>query len=166
MFSLTHLIFNFFQSGPLKAIAYLKTDEIEGNITLTQRSCTDSLLVDVSIIGLSPGDHGFHVHEKGDISGGCASTGGHYNPDKLDHGDIKDAIRHVGDWANVKADGTGVVKTQFTDTVASLYGPKSIIGRAIVVHTGPDDLGKTEHPDSKKTGNAGGRAACGVIGLL
>lgn len=34
-----------------------------------------------------------------------------------------------------------------------------------MVHSGTDDLGKTDHPDSKKTGNAGGRPACGVIGI-
>lgn len=93
------------------------------------------------------------------------STGGHYNPDKLNHGGPHDHIRHVGDLGNVVADSNGVVSTVFSDSVISLFGTRSIIGRAIVVHSAEDDLGKSEHPDSPKTGNAGGRLACGVIGI-
>lgn len=144
----------------------LKSEAVNGNVTLTQKSCTDPLHVEVALTGLSPGYHGFHVHEKGDLSGGCGSTGGHYNPDKVDHGDIHDEVRHVGDWANVEAGVDGIVSTTFTDKVATLYGPRSILGRAIVVHEKVDDLGKTDHPDSRKTGNAGGRLACGVIGIV
>lgn len=94
------------------------------------------------------------------------STGGHYNPKKSNHGAREDEIRHVGDLGNVVADANGVVSTSFSDNVISLFGSQSIIGRAIVLHAGVDDLGQTDHPDSKKTGNAGGRAACGVIGIL
>ena len=46
-----------------------------------------------------------------------------------------------------------------------MFGEYSIIGRSVVVHANEDDLGKTDHPESKKTGNSGPRVACGVIGL-
>lgn len=83
---------------------------------------------------------------------------------QLSHGALTSDMRHVGDLGNVIADENGVVSTTLTDSLLTLSGARSIIGRAIVVHTGEDDLGLGGHPDSKKTGNAGGRAGCGVIG--
>ena len=53
----------------------------------------------------------------------------------------------------------------FIDKQVSLYGEYSIVGRSVVVHAQEDDLGRTDHPDSKTTGNSGARVACGVIGL-
>lgn len=47
----------------------------------------------------------------------------------------------------------------------SLSGSRNIAGRGVVVHEDIDDLGKGTHADSKKTGNAGGRFACGIVGL-
>ncbi|XP_053689934.1 uncharacterized protein LOC128738652 [Sabethes cyaneus] len=150
-----------------KAFAFLQgTSGVTGNVTLSQPSCTEPVFIEVNVIGLTPGKHGFHVHEKGDLSDGCASTGGHYNPDKVTHGAPDDQVRHVGDLGNILADENGIAKTSFSDTVVSLYGTRSVVGRAIVVHSGVDDFGKTNHPDSLKTGNAGGRVVCGVIGIL
>lgn len=85
---------------------------------------------------------------------------------QVTHGAPNDEVRHVGDLGNILTDENGIAKTSFSDTVVSLYGSRSIIGRAIVVHSGVDDFGKTNHPDSLKTGNAGGRVVCGVIGVL
>ncbi|CAD7088192.1 unnamed protein product [Hermetia illucens] len=154
------------ESKELQAIAVITGSEgkVRGNVTFTQQNCDANVHVFVTIEGLTPGPHGFHVHEKGDLSNGCTSAGSHYNPDKLSHGAPTSDMRHVGDLGNVIADENGVVSTTLTDSLLTLSGARSIIGRAIVVHTGEDDLGLGGHPDSKKTGNAGGRAGCGVIG--
>lgn len=152
---------------PRKAIVYLQgTSGVNGNVTISQSSCTEPVFIEINALGLTPGKHGFHIHEKGDLTDGCASTGGHYNPDKVSHGAPNDQVRHVGDLGNIVADENGIAKTSYSDTVVSLYGARSVIGRAIVIHAEADDLGKTNHPDSLKTGNAGGRVACGVIGIL
>ncbi|XP_023301605.2 extracellular superoxide dismutase [Cu-Zn] isoform X2 [Lucilia cuprina] len=152
----------------IEAIAYVSSpnsNQVNGNVTFIQNACGENVHVRVFITGLTPGKHGFHVHEKGDLTNGCLSMGGHFNPDKMDHGGPGDEVRHVGDLGNIEANENGVVDTTFTDHLISLTGPRTIIGRGLVIHDNVDDLGKTTHPDSKKTGNAGGRAACGVIGV-
>jgi Cu/Zn superoxide dismutase len=60
---------------------------------------------------------------------------------------------------------TGVAETTIVDNQIPLTGPNSVVGRAFVVHELKDDLGKGGHELSLTTGNAGGRLACGVIGL-
>jgi len=154
------------EEKPVKAVAYLTGANIKGVVYFTQSACGQPVLVDVNITGLTEGEHGFHVHEKGDLTDGCTSLGAHYNPDKLNHGARQDEIRHIGDLGNVRADGTGTAKTIFSDSLITLTGPRSVIGRGLIVHQDVDDLGKGGHPDSLKTGNAGARAACGVIGYL
>ncbi|XP_036219394.2 extracellular superoxide dismutase [Cu-Zn] [Bactrocera oleae] len=153
------------KSATMEAIAYLAGTTVKGNVTFIQNGCSENVHVKVYLEGLAPGKHGFHVHEKGDLTGGCLSTGGHFNPDKMDHGAPGDEVRHVGDLGNVEADANGIVDTTFTDHLISLTGKRTIVGRGLVVHELTDDLGKGTHPDSKKTGNAGGRLACGVIGV-
>ena len=63
------------------------------------------------------------------------------------------------------ADPFGNAYMCFSDKLISLYGEYSIVGRSVVVHAQEDDLGKTNDPESLKTGNSGARVACGVIGL-
>lgn len=67
---------------------------------------------------------------------------------------------------NVESDGNGHVNMTFTDPIISLIGDRSIIGRSVVLHEGMDDFGLGNTADSKKSGNSGGRQACGVIGIM
>jgi Cu-Zn family superoxide dismutase len=115
--------------------------------------------------GLKPGLHGFHVHEFGDGTNGCMSAGPHFNPFGKEHAGPEDADRHVGDLGNVTATDDGIAKVNISDKHISLSGNLSILGRTLVIHADPDDLGRGGHELSKSTGNAGGRLACGVIGI-
>jgi Cu-Zn family superoxide dismutase len=129
---------------------------VKGLVTFTVKG--DVVVVNASITGLTPGKHGFHIHEKGDCSApDGSSAGGHFNPTHMKHGAPTDAERHVGDLGNVVADEKGNATLVWNDKVIKLSGPNSIIGKGVIVHAGEDDL------KSQPTGNAGARVACGVI---
>lgn len=81
------------------------------------------------------------------------------------HGAPTDVERHVGDLGNIVANHQGVATINFVDKIIDLEGAHNIIGRAVVVHENEDDLGKGGFTDSLTTGHAGGRVACGVIGI-
>lgn len=148
----------------LKAVCVLKGDAgVGGAIHFVQTG--DTVHVSGSVTGLAPGQHGFHIHEFGDTTNGCVSAGAHFNPTKRTHGAPADEERHVGDLGNVLADADGKATVDITDRLISLSGPNSIVGRSLVVHADVDDLGRGGHEFSKTTGNAGGRLACGVIGI-
>ena len=136
------------------------SDDVKGSILLIQAPGTPTLIKG-TITGLKPGLHGFHIHEFGDMSDGCKSMGGHYNPDGVDHGHLGDG--HVGDLGNITADKNGQAKFTIRADRVDLIGDRSVVGRGIVVHADEDDLGKGGDDESLKTGNAGDRLACGVI---
>ncbi|CAH1756776.1 24812_t:CDS:2 [Entrophospora sp. SA101] len=153
----------------IKAVAVLKGDNPSitagGTVTFEQESADKDVFIKIDLKNLKPGNHGFHIHEYGDNTNGCTSAGGHYNPDEKLHGarqDIKN--RHVGDLGNVLVGPDGTVKDSFSDELIKLIGERSVIGRTVVVHADPDDLGKGGVELSLTTGNAGARLACGVIG--
>lgn len=151
----------------VKAVAVLRGDsDVKGVVNFEQKSEDDYTHISWEITGNDPNAlRGFHVHEFGDNTNGCTSAGPHFNPFKKDHGAPEDDTRHVGDLGNVTTDGSGVAKGEKKDLLVKLLGENSILGRTVVVHAGTDDLGKGGHADSLKTGNAGGRPACGVIGV-
>ncbi|KAM7309134.1 superoxide dismutase [Cu-Zn] [Ixodes scapularis] len=150
----------------VKAVCVLKgSEKTTGTVYFTQAGPNQPVVVTGEITGLDQGLHGFHVHEFGDNTNGCTSAGPHFNPLGKEHGAPTDTNRHVGDLGNVIAGDDGVAKVAITDSQISLSGPHSIIGRSVVIHADPDDLGKGGHELSKTTGNAGARLACGVVGV-
>ncbi|XP_064089507.1 LOW QUALITY PROTEIN: superoxide dismutase [Cu-Zn]-like [Macrobrachium nipponense] len=126
------------------------------------------VLISGTVTGLTPGFHGFHVHEVGNTGGACAAAGPHFNPLMRKHGSPKDFNRHAGDLGNIEADQYGQATIHFVDEHISLDpSSQTYIGnRAVVVHAKEDDLGRGGNADSLSTGNAGGREGCGVIEVL
>ncbi|KAG0587381.1 hypothetical protein KC19_2G160500 [Ceratodon purpureus] len=151
--------------APVKAICVLKgSTEVTGTISFVQEG-TDPTTIEGEIKGLKPGKHGLHIHALGDTTNGCTSTGPHFNPSNVEHGDIEAEVRHAGDLGNVVAGDDGIVKFKLKNNLLHLSGENSALGRALVVHEDPDDLGLGGHEQSKLTGNAGARLACGIIGF-
>ena len=101
----------------------------------------------------------------GNLTQGCVTAGPHWNPKGVTHGGPGKEIRHAGDLGNIEADENGVGKMDVVDEHITLTGAENAIGRSCVCHAKPDDLGEGGDEESKKTGNAGARLACGVIGL-
>ncbi|XP_023335406.1 superoxide dismutase [Cu-Zn] [Eurytemora carolleeae] len=149
----------------VKAVCVLKGEVVNGTVHFEQEG-DGPVTLSGELTGLSDGLHGFHVHQFGDNTNGCMSAGPHFNVDGSEHGAPTDAkgARHAGDLGNVTAEG-GVAKVEISDAMISLSGENSIIGRTMVIHADEDDLGQGGHELSKSTGNAGARAACGVIGI-
>ncbi|XP_029555264.1 superoxide dismutase [Cu-Zn] [Salmo trutta] len=150
----------------LKAVCVLKgTGEVTGTVFFEQEGDNTPVKLTGEISGLAQGEHGFHVHAFGDNTNGCMSAGPHFNPHNKTHGGPNDDVRHAGDLGNVTAGADSVAKINIQDEILTLTGPHSIIGRTMVIHEKADDLGKGGDEESLKTGNAGGRQACGVIGI-
>jgi Cu-Zn family superoxide dismutase len=128
-----------------------------GMVTFTQQG--DKVTVSAKVTGLTPGKHGFHVHEKGDCSAPDAtSAGAHFNPTNKPHGSPNAPDHHAGDVPMLEADASGSA-TLMTDLagLAIGSGATDIVGKSVVVHKDPDDY-KTQ-----PAGNSGARVACGVI---
>ena len=159
--SLAFITSSGFAQEPSKAIAVLHPthgNHVEGTVTFTKSGNEIKIVADVT--GLTPGKHGFHIHQYGDCSSPEGnSAGGHFNPTNSPHAGHDAAERHVGDLGNLEADASGKAHLELTDSMMTMSGEKSIIGRGVIVHEKEDDL------KSQPVGNAGGRLACGVIGI-
>jgi Cu-Zn family superoxide dismutase len=142
-------------------IAPTQGNTVTGSVALSTSS--EGVHITGSIQGLKPNaEFGFHVHEKGDCSApDGSSAGGHFNPTQAEHGNPSSGTHHhAGDMLNIKSNGEGVAQVDTTAAGTTLHGNPAtdIMGKAIVVHEGPDDY--TTQP----SGNSGKRVACGVIG--
>ncbi|HJT46424.1 MAG TPA: superoxide dismutase family protein [Chthoniobacterales bacterium] len=142
----------------MKAVAQIgssSNSKVTGTVSFTKVG--DEVQVVADVQNLTPGKHGFHIHEKGDCSAPDASSAGaHFNPTMKHHGGPMTADHHTGDLGNIEADSTGKAHLDWKGKL-SLSGADSIIGKSIVVHEKEDDL-KTD-----PSGNSGARIGCGVI---
>lgn len=144
------------------AVAQLNPTEgnsAAGRVLFTQQQ--DGVHIVADLTGLSEGRHGFHIHENGDCSAPDAtSAGGHFNPENSRHGAPTDSEHHAGDLGNIEAAPDGTAHLEMVAGFITLGpGANSIVGKAVIVHAGEDDL------QTQPTGNAGARVACGVIKL-
>src|SRR5204863_7343636 len=96
-------------AGPATATTDLgptQGNNVRGTVTFTRVS--DGVRVEATITGLTPGTHGFHIHETGDCSApDGSSAGGHWNPTGMVHGGPDASNHHLGDLGNLEADSTG-----------------------------------------------------------
>jgi Cu-Zn family superoxide dismutase len=139
------------------------TTGVTGTVTFTPVG--DGFRVEADLQGLSQGEHGFHLHANGSCARGdhdsddfaevAGAAGGHYDPlNTNDHGapDDDDDEKHLGDFGNVTAGSDG----RATQTL-TIDGLSSVSGRAVIVHSGRDDL------ETDPAGNSGDRIGCGVV---
>ncbi len=122
----------------------------------------DGVRIALTLSGLAPGQHAFHIHNVGKCEGpDFKSAGAHFNPYNKKHGLKNPEGPHAGDMENIEvgSDGTGTAEIA-NKQVTLAEGPNSLFlegGTAIVIHASPDD--NVTDP----AGNAGARIACGVI---
>lgn len=149
-------------NGVKKGICVLQPtagNEVAGTVWFTKTA--DGVVVKAEVSGLTPGKHGFHIHQFGDVTApDGTSAGGHFNPTGHDHGAPHGEMRHVGDLGNLEANADGIASYEATYPGMTFSGVESILGRGIIVHAGEDDL------TSQPTGAAGSRVAIGVIGVM
>jgi len=155
----------------MNAIAVFQGPQVFGTVQFIQKSENEPviLFINLSGPGLIPNtQQGFHIHEYGDLSEGCKSACAHYNPFGKTHGCPGMSERHVGDLGNLNIDLFGKASYTTVDNMIQLSGKYSIIGRSLIIHKDKDDCGQGQgekRQESLKTGNAGDRIACAVIGI-
>jgi len=165
-FLIIYYFYNIMTKKPVYAIAVFN-DSIKGYVKFSEDLTNNRVKIDLNIVGLKPNSlHGFHVHQAGDLTDGCTSMCAHFNPYGNTHGAPGMKNRHVGDLGNIKTNDKGEAIYTFYDDMIKLRGNEcNIIGRGLIIHADEDDCGKGGNAESLKTGNAGKRIACAVIGF-
>ena len=151
-----------YNKKPISAIAVFD-GKIKVTVYFTESK--NEVIIDIDLKGLNKSSlHGFHIHEAGDLTDKCTSMCAHFNPTGKTHGCPGMKERHVGDLGNLESNKNGCAKYSFIDNIIKLRGKFNIIGRGLIIHADEDDCGQGGNAESLKTGNAGKRIACSVIG--
>jgi superoxide dismutase, Cu-Zn family len=148
------------QAQTAKAALQSADGKDAGSVTLTQTP--SGVLLALTVKGLPPGEHAFHVHEVGKCEAPFTSAGGHFNPGKKKHGLLVAEGAHAGDMPNLHIPASGELAVEVHNPMITLEKdkPNSLFdadGSAVIIHAGKDDY------KSDPTGEAGGRIACGVV---
>ena len=144
-----------------KAVAQIESrsdSHLTGKATFREEN--GKVTLKLKIKGAEPGTHAVHLHEKGDCTApDGTSAGGHWNPTRVDHGRWVSPPFHHGDIGNVAVGANGRGTLTLTTDLWTIGGaPETdVVGKGIIIHAKADDF--TTQP----TGNAGGRAGCGVV---
>jgi Cu-Zn family superoxide dismutase len=133
------------QGTPIGHAAIATSDEGVSGVVLVQ--------------GLTPGEHGVHLHSVGECDGSTEkpfdSAGSHFNPGEMHHG------MHSGDIGNLTIDENGngvyIFGSGSWSLDDGLFGLADADGTAIVIHESVDDL------VTDPSGNSGARIACAVL---
>ena len=133
--------------------------------TVSFMDSAQGLVITPKLSGLPPGEHWFHIHDKGDCgpamnqgkpAAGFAA-GGHYYPgDTKKHLGPLSTAGHRGDLPVLAVDSRGDASQAVT---APHLTVEQISGRSIMIHAGGDNYSDTPAP----LGGGGARVACGVI---
>lgn len=130
--------------------------DVDGIIRFTHTD--EGVEIDAEFTNLDPGIHAFHVHEFGDCSApDGSSAGGHYPLIEANAEEDPGVI--TGNLGELEADDAHRAELSRVIPGLSLNGPRSIAGRAVVVHERGND------PTATPGGDTGARLACGVIGV-
>ena len=119
------------------------------------------VLIKLSVKGLPPGEHAFHVHETGKCDApSFESAGAHYAPMKRQHGFLANGGPHAGDMTNVQIVGSTVSVQEFNPFVSLTGGEAPLLdqdGSALILHAKADDY------STQPSGDAGDRIACAIV---
>lgn len=147
------------EESAVAKISPVGDSSVEGEIRFTSE--TAAVQITGQLTGLEPGKHGFHIHEGGQCDMEGDAAGGHLSPDEDPHGAPSEepGEHHLGDLGNITANEDGTAEINFQDPEIRLArtGPDAIIGKALIVHIGEDDL------TSQPSGESGQPVGCGVI---